>query len=71
MKIKRLAAFVLGMAMVVDVVPAFVFADTIDRAPNSIVVAEETEAKEEEKSESSDKKETSDSKEKKDSGSSA
>lgn len=71
MKIKRLAAFVLGMAMVVDVVPAFVFADTIDRAPNSIVVAEETEAKEEEKSESSDKKETSDSKDKKDSGSSA
>lgn len=71
MKIKRLAAFVLGMAMVVDVVPAFVFADTIDLAPNSIVVAEETEAKEEEKSESSDKKETSDSKDKKDSGSSA
>ena len=57
MKIKRLLAFVISVAMIVGMVPTFVFAKEIDPEADEPATTETTEAEEEEKEEPAESEE--------------
>ena len=60
MKIRRLLAFVISVAMIVGMVPTFVFAKELDFEGEEPAATEATEAEEEEPAESEDKEEPAD-----------